>query len=196
MTAARTEVTKRCEYCGKEFTRPAWKMKVQRFCSPSCARKAHPPKHRTTTEIVCKNCGKTIKLPYWYAKRRQFCSAECANQFSKGKKRRPGLRGKDNPRHKSRQIKEGRKVMIWNDENKLVYEHRDVMEKVIGRKLKTNEIVHHVNCDPLDNRPENLSLMTKGEHLKAHFSSNGLLKELMERTIIKFNEEEKKYELT
>ena len=37
-----------------------------------------------------------------------------------------------------------------------------------GRYLKENEVVHHINENKLDNRPENLEVMTASEHIKLH----------------------------
>ena len=48
-------------------------------------------------------------------------------------------------------------------------EHLIVVEKFIGRKLKPEERVHHINENKSDNRIENLMIFSNdSEHIKFH----------------------------
>lgn len=48
------------------------------------------------------------------------------------------------------------------------FEHRLVMEAVLGRRLKRSEVVHHLDENKKNNKPGNLELLTRSEHGKLH----------------------------
>lgn len=64
---------------------------------------------------------------------------------------------------------------------------RNVVEKMYGRKIMANETVHHINSNTIDNSPDNLCLMTRGEHKKCHYSLQNCVMELFKNSIIGFD---------
>lgn len=62
--------------------------------------------------------------------------------------------------------KDGYKLISENGVR--ILEHRSMMQKFIGRKLLSNEVIHHKNGDRQDNRIENLILTNHSEHRKYH----------------------------
>ena len=108
---------------------------------------------------ACEVCGapcvkRRNEGPQEYARRR-FCSHACSD---KGRRttRVPDAQFKG--RYRQKKLPDGRQQL----------EHRWVMEQVLGRPLRTDEQVHHKNHNRLDNRPENLEVVTSAEHGLRH----------------------------
>jgi len=47
-------------------------------------------------------------------------------------------------------------------------EHVRIAERVLGRRLRRGEVVHHVNLNGLDNRHRNLLICTQAYHAWLH----------------------------
>lgn len=61
-------------------------------------------------------------------------------------------------------------MAVMRDPTGYVREHRLVAARMLGRPLRTEDEVHHVNRDKTDNRPENLQVMTHAEHSAIHYA--------------------------
>lgn len=48
------------------------------------------------------------------------------------------------------------------------WKHRRIAEGLLRRKLKTNEVVHHLDCDKKNNEVTNLIVISRGMHFRLH----------------------------
>jgi hypothetical protein len=67
--------------------------------------------------------------------------------------------------------------------------YRAIMEKKLGRRLTSQEQVHHINLDINDNRPENLAVFRDAEdHSRAHGSLSMVASKLIKMGVIVFGD--------
>jgi len=144
-------------------------------------------------------------IKYWLGRKRGKTSIKTKVKISlanKGKKRslesinnyKFSKTGEKNPRYiKGKFITKSGHILILKHNhpnkncNNYVYEHKIIMENYLGRLLYENEVIHHIDGDPGNNKIENLFLTTKSGNSKAHHSINKLLKYFLDKKIVIFN---------
>lgn len=178
-----SKISKLCEYCSEQYL--SYEKQNKRFCSLKCkydykkiivqcpfclsdfqitrARKERLQGDHICCSIICRDkireiimecshCNKKFKRP---RANRRFCSVLCVTEHRKA----ANIPGK--------WMENGYNV-IYAGGGQGIKEHIYLMEQHIGRKLKANEVVHHINEIRNDNRMCNLKLMTHGEHSRLH----------------------------
>ena len=98
-----------------------------------------------------------------------------------------GFLGRKRLRHKGHTYRNGYKRILPRGGGK-VWEHRRVAEEKIGRPLRKEEVVHHINYVRFDNRPENLDVLeNKSTHAKIQKSVNDLIGRLLQGDAIGYD---------
>lgn len=115
-------------------------------------------------KFTCVNCENVFYKPEHRLKydKNLFCSRKCQYNY---------CQGENHPNYKGGNININgyKRVKI---KGKDILEHRLVMEKHIGRKLKKNEHIHHIDKNKLNNSIENLQIVTNAEHHSIHMIEN------------------------
>ena len=146
-----------CLNCNKEVTaNTKYQLKRKgKYCCFKCYLEyIHTHKHGEFR--ICEKCGKEFWGNSWEIRRGavRFCSRKCSGFLRKDRK----------------MSTDGYWIVYTPDG--FVKEQRWIMQQHIGRKLGRDEIVHHINGDKLDNRIENLEIVTRGRHNTIHATGN------------------------
>lgn len=147
---------KLCKHCRATFT-------------PRYGQTAYCPECRGL--LACVSCGKKLNVHFNRVverRRRCFsCYKEVAEMFA--------ARGADHHFWKGGRAKTTNGyVEVHKPEHPrssgrgYVYEHILVAERKLGRPMKSTEVTHHINKIRHDNRPENITVMSKTAHDRLH----------------------------
>ena len=112
-------------------------------------------------ELLCEVCLKKFKVYPYRSKLAKTCGVRCRSN-------RHSLNNGGQTQSKGWVAKNGYRYVAVRGKHTL--EHRFVVEKYYGIKLKPNQVVHHKNHNRTDNRIENLEILDKSIHARMHIN--------------------------
>jgi hypothetical protein len=156
VASAKYKTLRSCSVCGIVFTIDHQRRKLCKGCrsmKTKCARcgagiKTTAKRLAAKRDRYCKECWYKVFTPQCGPDRWNWNGGRTTTVVGYVRVRRP-----DHPRA---------------DSNGYVAEHVLVAEKKIGRLMKDDENVHHLNEKKGDNREENLRVMRRGDHTRLH----------------------------
>src|SRR3990167_1099166 len=150
-----------CLQCKKSF--PAKHGNRDKFCSTFCfgLSKRGKPVIRSFTKKIREKIRKARRLQAPPRPRGSKLTEEHKEKLRKPRRLRATVGG---------YIVLYNKTHPFRGKNNIVFGHRIVVEKFIGRYLRRDEIVHHINEVKTDNRLSNLFICSRGYHAFLHKS--------------------------
>ena len=145
-----TMVVKRCVSCDEHFEAPAKFAKRYSTCSRTCSTRRRADLGWGYASTTCETCGKEIQVKIVKLERGLFkyCSDPCRIIGLNTTQDREVRRGSDK---RYIEPKGYVRVIDWSTgKRRFIMEHRLVMERMVGRQLRPEERVHHINGDRAD----------------------------------------------
>lgn len=148
----------------------------------------------------CEICGWYFKTKKSHLKRRKTCSRACGgvkkmDMYLGESNPNYGNRGELNPIYKGGYVSNYGYKMIKVRENPnaqkdgYVLEHRLIMSEFLGRPLRADEHIHHIDGDKLNNDISNLMILSLSEHTRLHNKERKIVRDRLGRikdiTVIK-----------
>lgn len=136
-----------CDWCGKQFERYPCQIKKRNYCSRDCMNTARSKVHNPDGYRRNFNAGHLVEL----------------NRRMNPGRMTPEVREKLRQKHLGSGT-EGTYAKYYSR-----HEHRVVAEEILGRPLIRGEVVHHIDGNKRNNRPENLMIFrSQAEHARFH----------------------------
>lgn len=140
----------KCDWCGADISRYTSRIKRHNFCSRKCmdlfqSKSNNPDRYRDLKDFT--NIGKHL--------------SELNKEMNK-------TRMTPEVRAKLRQSRLGTGEGVTYTKLYGTHEHRVVAKRMLGRDLRADEVVHHIDGDKRNNSEKNLLILTRSEHAKLH----------------------------
>lgn len=180
-----------CDWCGKIFERKRAVIHDRNYCSRACLGRANAERFRIQSLENCSNCGKEFEYRGHHRGRNKhfFCCKECSYAFKSKKIYVPCDWCGELIYKKRTDVSRSQHHFCDTDcyvdfinfgkagaKNQRVagtIVYRKLAEMKIGRPIRENEEVHHIDGNHVNNSVKNLDIVTVSEHAKIHAAKKG-----------------------
>lgn len=188
-----------CPTCRKVFAVKPYRLRRAKtglvFCSPACSAR-HPQvaerkaaAQRKSVERTCPVCGSSFKRKPSELRSLNYCSVSCSAKanmalppIAKGERRSPATQfgaghrpsnrlpvGSVTVRRRSRDG--DKRAWVKVDEPNVWRPRAIVVWESANGPVPAGHVVHHIDGDPLNDEPTNLTALSRAEHQRVHHSS-------------------------